>query len=190
MKVFAINGSPRKNGNTSLSIEKVFEALRREGITCEKAELAGKPVRGCTACYGCYRNKNMRCVIEDDPFNELFAKMIEADAVILGSPVYVADVSAEMKGLIDRACLVSRANENPLKRKIGAAVLAVRRAGAIHAFDTINHFFTISEMIVVGSSYWNLAYGREAGEVVKDAEGMGTMTTLGENMAWLLKKVL
>ncbi len=190
MKVIAINGSARKNGNTHLLIETVFGVLQREGIDCEEIQLAGRPpLRGCTACYGCYDNKNRRCVVEGDPFNDCLEKMAEADGIILGSPVYVTDVSAEMKGLIDRACLVSRANQNFLRRKVGAAVLAVRRGGAIHAFDTINHFFTISEMVVVGSNYWNFAFGREIGDVKKDEEGQQTMQTLGENMAWLLKKV-
>jgi multimeric flavodoxin WrbA len=115
--------------------------------------------------------------------------MIAADAIILGSPVYVTDVSSEMKALIDRTCLVSRANGSFLRRKVGAAVMAVRRGGAIHAFDTMNHFFTISEMIVVGSNYWNFAFGREVGDVNQDEEGLQTMKVLGENMAWLLKKV-
>jgi multimeric flavodoxin WrbA len=115
--------------------------------------------------------------------------MDEADGIILGSPVYVTDVSSEMKALIDRACLVARSNGSFLKRKVGAAVMAVRRGGAIHAFDTMNHFFTISEMIVVGSNYWNFAFGREIGDVTSDDEGMETMSVLGENMAWLLEKV-
>ncbi len=189
MKVVAINGSSRKNGNTSILIEKAFEPLRKNGIECEQVQLAGHTVHGCRACYKCSNKKNRRCSFGDDIVNECIAKMIEADGIILGSPVYVADVSSEMKALIDRACLVSRSNDSFLRRKIGAAVLAVRRGGAIHAFDTINHFFTISEMIIVGSSYWNFAFGREIGDVTKDKEGIETMTVLGQNMAWLLKKV-
>lgn len=189
MNVVAINGSARKNGNTSILIEKVFEPLRAQGIKCQQIQLAGHAIRGCRACYKCSTKKNNHCSFEEDMVNTCIEKMIAADAIILGSPVYVADVSSEMKALIDRACLVSRANGGFLKRKVGAAVLAVRRGGAIHAFDTINHFFTISEMIIVGSSYWNFAFGRDIGEVTQDAEGMGTMTVLGQNMAWLMKKV-
>lgn len=189
MKVIAINGSARKNGNTFISIEKVFGPLRREGIECEQIQLAGHDVHGCRACYKCSDKKNKRCVVEGDIVNECIGKMLEADGIILGSPVYVTDVSAEMKALIDRTCLVSRSNGNFLKRKISAAVLTERRGGAIHAFDTINHFFTISEMIIVGSNYWNFAFGLEKGDVIKDKEGMETMKVLGENMAWLLKKV-
>jgi len=189
MKVVAINGSARKNGNTSILIEKVFEPLRKSAIECEQIQLAGHTVQGCRACYKCSSKKNKRCSFEGDIFNECIGKMMEADGIILGSPVYVTDVSSEMKAIIDRACLVSRSNGSFLKRKIGAAVMAVRRGGAIHAFDTMNHFFTISEMIVVGSSYWNFAFGRDIGDVNKDEEGMQTMKDLGENMAWLLKKV-
>jgi len=188
MKVVAINGSARKNGNTSLLINKVFEELRKHHIECEQIELAGQSVHGCKACWTCSKTKNRRCST-DDFVNVCISKMSEADGIILGSPVYVTDVSAEMKALIDRACLVSKMNDHFLRRKIGAAVLAVRRGGAIHAFDTINHFFTISEMVIVGSSYWNFAFGREIGEVLNDEEGLRTMKTLGENMAWLLKKV-
>src|SRR5208283_5062171 len=189
MKVVAINGSARKNGNTSILIEKVFEPLRDKGIECEQIQLAGHTIRGCRACYKCSGKKNKRCSFEEDMVNECIGKMIEADGIILGSPVYVTDVSSEMKALIDRTCLVSRANDSFLRRKVGAAVIAVRRGGAIHAFDTINHFFTISEMIIVGSSYWNFAFGRDIGDVLKDEEGMQTMKDLGENMAWLLKKI-
>ena len=189
MKVVAFNGSARKDGNTAILIEMVFEELRKQGIKTELIQLAGRPLRGCMACYGCYRNKNGRCVVEEDLANDCFEKMAAADGIILGSPVYVADVSAEMKALIDRACLVSRANGNFLRRKVGAAVAAVRRGGVIHALDTMHHFFSISEMYIVSSSYWNFAVGREIGEVRRDEEGMQTMKVLGENMAWILKKI-
>jgi multimeric flavodoxin WrbA len=121
--------------------------------------------------------------------NECIEKMQESDGIILASPTYFADVTAEMKALIDRAGLVSIANGRNLKRKVGAAVVAVRRGGSIHVFDSINHFFLINEMIVPGSVYWNLGIGREKGEVEGDEEGIRTMTMLGENMAWLLKKI-
>ncbi|MBF0386735.1 MAG: flavodoxin family protein [Candidatus Omnitrophica bacterium] len=189
MKVIGINGSARKDGNTALLIGKVFDELKKEGIECEMLQLAGKTVRGCKACYGCYNNKDRRCVIKDDPVQECIDKMAQADGIILGSPVYVADVSSEMKALIDRACLVNRANGSFLRRKVGAGVMAVRRGGAVHAFDTMNHFFSISEMVIVSSSYWNFALGREVGDVLKDEEGLQTMKVLGENMAWLLKKI-
>ena len=189
MKVIAFNGSPRREGNTSILIQAVFEELKKEGIETELISLGGRPVRGCMACYGCVQNKNRRCVMEDDHINDCIQKMIAADGIILGSPVYVADVTPEVKVLMDRACLVSKANGDIFRRKVGAAVIAVRRGGAVHAFDTLNHFFMISQMMVVGSSYWNFAKGRDIGEVRQDEEGLRTMRILGENMAWLLKKV-
>jgi multimeric flavodoxin WrbA len=121
--------------------------------------------------------------------NVYLDKMAVADGILLGSPTYVADISPEIKALIDRACLVAKANGGMFRRKVGAAVVAVRRAGAMHAFDALNHFFLISEMIVPGSSYWNIGIGREPGEVEKDEEGIQTMKVLGRNMAWLLKKL-
>lgn len=189
MKVLAINGSPRKNGNTRILIETVFQPLKEAGIETELFQLGGKIVHGCTACGKCREIKDGRCHIKNEAINECILKMLEADAIILGSPVYFADVSPEIKALIDIAGYVTRGNGHVLKRKIGAAVLAVRRGGALHAFETINNFFLISQMIIPGSSYWNFAFGGPEGAVVDDAEGMQVMKTLGENMTWLLKKV-
>ena len=188
MKVFAFNGSARKDGNTAKLIREVFAELDTEGIETEMIQLAGKTIRGCTACGKCFENKNQRCAIDNDYANECIEKMLEADGIILASPTYFADVTSEIKALIDRAGYVSRANPDMLKRKVGAAVVAVRRAGSIHTFDSINHFFLISQMIVPGSSYWNLGIGRAIGDVEQDKEGMETMRTLGRNMAWLLKR--
>ncbi|MCJ7812818.1 flavodoxin family protein [bacterium] len=189
MKVVAINGSARKDGNTAILINAVFEELVKEKIDTELIQLAGKAIHGCKGCRQCFANKNRRCSVEDDDFNSIFEKMIDADGIILGSPTYFADVTSEMKALIDRAGFVGFANNHLFKRKIGAAVVAVRRAGAIHVFDTINHFFLISEMIIPGSSYWNIGIGREIGDVESDEEGLQTMRTLGQNMAWLMKKI-
>jgi len=188
MKVVAFNGSPRKDGNTAILINYVLGALQKEGIETEVFDLAGKKIRGCQACYQCFENLDRRCARRNDVLNECIEKMLEADGIILGSPTYFADVSSEMKALIDRSGLVARANGNMFKRKLGAAV-AVRRAGSIHVFDSINHFFLISEMIIVGSSYWNVGVGLDKGDVEKDEEGIETMKVLGENMAWLLKKL-
>ncbi len=189
MKVIAFNGSARKDGNTAILINHVFRELEKAGIKTELVQLAGKTIRGCAACFKCFENKDQRCSVKTDVVNECIEKMIEADGIILGSPTYFADVSSELKALIDRAGMVSIANGYMYKRKVGAAVVAVRRAGAIHVFDSINHFFFINQMIVPGSSYWNLGIGREKGEVEKDEEGVRTMKVLGENMAWLLKKI-
>lgn len=187
MKVTAFNGSPRMDGNTAHMIRHVFSALEREGIETELYQLGGRKIRGCAACYGCAKNKDGRCAI-DDVANECIEKMMRSDGIILASPTYFADVTAEMKALIDRAGLVSITNGRMLRRKVGAAVVAVRRAGSIHVFDSINHFFLINEMIVPGSIYWNMGIGREKGEVEEDDEGVETMKVLGENMAWLLKE--
>jgi len=189
MKVVAFNGSPRKDGNTFHLIKRVFQALEGEGIETELVQVGGNLLHGCTACYQCGQNQDGRCVITTDPVNEWIAKMVEADGIILGSPTYFADVTPEIKALIDRAGFVTRSNGTLLRRKVGAAVIAVRRGGEIHPFDTINHFFMINEMIVPGSCYWNMGFGREKGEVEQDEEGMKTMTVLGETMAWLLKKL-
>ena len=189
MKVVAFNGSARKDGNTAILIGKVFRVLETEGIETELIQLAGSRIHGCIACMKCFKNKDQRCSVKDDNANECIEKMLGADGIILGSPTYFANVSTEMKALIDRAGMVSRANSDMLARKVGAAVVAARRAGAIHVFNSINHFFFIGQMIVPGSSYWNLGIGREKGEVEKDEEGIQTMKDLGRNMAWLLKKL-
>jgi multimeric flavodoxin WrbA len=189
VKVVAFNGSARKDGNTAILLEYVLTELRAEGIETEMVPLAGKVIHGCRACRDCFARKDGRCAQKNDDGNALIEKMTGADGILLGSPTYVTDVSPEMKALIDRACMVSRANNFTLRRKAGAAVVAVRRAGATHAFDTLNHFFLIGEMIVPGSCYWNVGIGREKGDVEHDAEGIETMKVLGRNMAWLLKRL-
>jgi multimeric flavodoxin WrbA len=189
MKVVAFNGSARKDGNTAILIKAVFEELNKGGIETELVQLAGKPVHGCIACRKCFTAKNKRCSVTGDFVNECIEKMTDADGIILGSPVYFANLTTEIKALIDRAGFVAKANGDMFKRKAGAAVVAVRRAGAIHVFDSLNHFFFINQMIVPGSSYWNIGIGREAGEAAKDDEGVQTMRILGMNMAWLLKKI-
>ncbi len=189
MKVVAFNGSARKNGNTALMIGYLFEELQKEGIETEMVQLAGEHPHGCIACYQCFKNKNGRCIVDTDCINSCIEKMEAADAIVLASPTYFADISTELKALIDRCGMTSRANGDLFKRKLGAAIVTQRRAGGIHAFDTINHFFTIGQMIIVGSSYWNIGFGREKGEVAEDKEGINTMHDLGKNMAWLLKKI-
>ena len=190
MKVVAFNGSGRKQGNTHLLLKIVLDEIQQEGIETELVEMPGRePVQGCVACYRCMQQKNMKCSIETDPFNEYFEKISKAEGLLLGSPVYFSDITAGMKGLIERCGMVGRANGNVLRRKVGAGVLAVRRAGSNHAFSSMNYLFLISEMIVPGSSYWNMAIGRNPGDVLEDAEGIATMKTLGKNMAWLLQKL-
>lgn len=189
MKVVAFNGSARKDGNTARLIREVFKELEKEGIETELIQLAGKYIRGCTACRGCIEKKDGRCSQGGDEVNEYIEKMKEADGIILGSPVYFSTMTPELKALIDRSGMVARSNSNMFRRKVGASVVAVRRAGAVLAFDSINNFFLINEMIIPGSSYWNLGMGHKKGEVEEDEEGMETMRDLGINMAWLLKRV-
>jgi multimeric flavodoxin WrbA len=189
MKVVAFNGSARKDGNTATLIRRVLQVLESEGIETEFIQFAGGQIRGCIACGICQKVQNKQCKIVTDNVNLYIEKMAEADGIILGSPTYFSMMTSEMKALIDRAGFVSRANGDMFKRKVGAAVVAVRRAGGIPTFDAINHFFLISQMIVPGSSYWNVGIGLAKGDVEKDAEGMETMETLGKNMAWLLKKI-
>ena len=189
MKVVAFNGSARKDGNTAILIRRVLQVLESEGIETELIQLAEQQIRGCTACGVCYKVKNKQCKIANDNVNLYIEKMAQADGIILGSPTYFSMMSSEMKALIDRAGFVGRTNGGMFKRKVGAAVVAVRRAGGIPTFDAINHFFLINEMIIPGSSYWNVGIGNEKGDVEKDEEGLKTMETLGINMAWLLKKI-
>lgn len=189
MKIVGINGSARKDGNTAILIKTVFHEFEKEGFETELIQLGGHPVRGCMGCRACSENKNRKCIISNDIINECIEKMAAADGIILGSPTYFTDVSAEMKALIDRAGMVSKANDEMFRYKVGGAVVAVRRGGAIHAFDTMNHFLHYMQMFLVGASYWNMAYGRMIGEVENDQEGIVNMQVLGQNMAYLLKKL-
>jgi multimeric flavodoxin WrbA len=189
MRVVAFNGSPRKKGNTYTMLKTVIEELERECIKTELVQLGGKELRGCQACYTCRKRKDGRCKIDDDIVNDCIEKMEKADGILIGSPTYFSDLTTETKALLDRAGLVAKVNNDMFKRKVGAAVVAVRRAGAVHTFDSINHFFTINQMIVPGSSYWNIGIGLGKGDVEKDEEGLGTMRILGENMAWLMKRI-
>ena len=187
-QVVAFNGSSRKDGNTAILLNLVLDELKKEGIKTELIQLAGEPLAGCFACYKCAENKDQRCAAAKDRMNDYIAKMQQADGVLLGSPTYISDMTANMKALIERSTIVSRSNGDLFKRKVGAAAIAVRRAGSTHVLSSMNYFFLINQMIIPGSSYWNMGIGRNPGEVRNDAEGIQTMKTLGQNMAWLLKK--
>ena len=189
MKVVAFSGSARKDGNTAILVRRVLSTLEKEGIRTGLIQLAGEKIQGCDACYRCMKEQNRRCAVEDDIVNDCIARMDEAEGILLASPTYFADVSSRMKALVERAGFVAMANGGMFRRKAGAAVVAVRRGGAIHAFDTLNHFFFIAEMVVPGSSYWNVGIGLDRGDVERDEEGMRTMQVLGENMAWAMKKL-
>jgi multimeric flavodoxin WrbA len=190
MRVVALNGSARKDGNTAILLNLVLGELQEENIETEMIQLAGEKISGCIACYKCMKTKDYRCAIQTDRVNDYLQKMREAEGILLGSPTYIANITASLKAIMERATIVCRANGADLfKRKAGAGVVAVRRGGAIQAFNAMNAFFLINQMIVVGSSYWNVGIGRNVGEVNSDLEGVQTMKDLGQNMAWLLKKI-
>ncbi|NDV21323.1 flavodoxin family protein [Desulfovibrio sp. JC022] len=189
MYVLAINGSPRKGGNTECLLKKTLEPLENEGWETELYQLGGKKIRGCMACMKCWENKDNKCVVDNDKFNEVYEKMVRADAIIIGSPTYFTDVTAEIKALIDRSGFVALANDRQFEGKIGAAVVAVRRGGATHVFDTINHLYQINGMIIPGATYWNMGYGLNKGEVLEDAEGIANMVNLGRSIDWLGKAI-
>ncbi len=189
MYALALNGSPRKDGNTSHLLAEVLAPLRQSGWDTETVQVGGEDIRGCIACYKCFENKDQRCAVDTDAFNQVMERMLRADALILGSPTYFTDVSAELKAVLDRSGLVSQANGVPFRGKIGAAVVAVRRGGATHAFDTINHMFLMSQMIVPGSTYWNMGIGFDKGDVRGDAEGMTNLRHLGAVIDWLGRAV-
>lgn len=187
MKVVAVNGSSRSAGNTTLILNLVMNELSLEGIETELIELANKNISPCRGCFACKDREN--CVFHDDDFGEVFEKIVHADGILLGSPVYSADVSSKMKAFLDRGGVIAATNPGILKHKVAAAVAAVRRAGGMTAVDTMNHFFLNKEMIIAGSTYWNMVYGKNIGDVMSDDEGVRNMKNLGQNMAWLLKKI-
>lgn len=186
MKVLAINGSSRKNGNTADMLNVVLQELEKQGFETEHIQLAGQTIHACRACFACAGKKN--CVFSDDMFQELYRKMTEADGILLGSPTYSADVSSTLKAVIERASVVSDTNPGMFRHKVCGTVAVARRGGAMNVIDTLNHFFLNKETFLVGSTYWNIAYGRLPGEALKDEEGVANMKNLGQNMAWLLKK--
>lgn len=187
MRVTGINGSSRNDGNTAIIIGKVFEALNKEGIETELIQLADYDIQPCRGCFACKGRGN--CVFANDGFTEIFSRMVKADGIILGSPVYSADVSSIMKAFLERGGVVVATNPGLLRHKVGASVAAVRRGGGLTTVDTMNHFMLNKEMIVVGSTYWNMVYGKNVGDVHSDDEGMANMRNLGENMAWLIKRL-
>ena len=189
MKVLAINGSPRKEGNTKAGIKIVLAELEKEGIETEIFQLGGNLVRGCTACYKCFETKDGFCATKDDVMNECISKMYKADGIIIGSPVYFGSVTTEVKALIDRGGLCARAGNYLLKRKVGTSVIAVRRQGAVNVYDQINYLYALNQMIIPSTIYWNMGMGRNPGEILNDKEGIDTFRILGENMAWLMKKM-
>lgn len=187
MKVLAINGSARKNGNTLILINRIFEKLSAAGVESETVQLANNIILPCKACFSCGGKGN--CIHQKDRFTEIFEKMKQADGIILASPVYSANISANMQAFLERAAVVCDMNGSLMKHKVGVSVAAARRGGALNAIDAMNHFFLNHEMLLVGSTYWNMAYGQMPGDVLKDEEALANMDNLAENMTWLLKKL-
>lgn len=186
MKITIINGSARTPSNTGDMIEIVVKELSAEH-DIETINLSSTVINPCRACFACAGKGN--CIRRNDSFCEIYTKMVSADCIIIGSPVYSADVSSTLKALFERASVVSDVNPGMFTHKVGAGLVVGRRAGAMNALDSINHFFLNKEMVVVGSTYWNLAYGRVPGEALKDKEGVATMSALGRNIHWLLDRI-
>ena len=189
MYAVGINGSPRKGGNTQMLVTTVLDSLKEAEWETEFVQLGGQAIRGCQACSGCFKKKDFTCVMQDDCFQEIFNKIMKADAVVIGSPTYYSDVNAEVKALLDRVGYVALANNRALKGKIGAAVVAVRRGGAIHAFDSINHMYLMSQMVVPGSVYWNIGFGLRREDVKEDAEGIANMKNLAQTIDLVARAV-
>ena len=184
MNVLLINGSPHEKGCTYTALSEVANTLGKQGISYRIYHIGKKPVRGCIACGGC--SKFARCVFEDDPANEMLALMQQADGIVVGSPVYYAGPNGALCALLDR---VFYANGGSLSFKPAAAVVSARRGGTTAAFERLNKYFTMNRMPVISSQYWNAVHGFSPNDVMKDEEGLQTMRTLGNNMAWLLKSI-
>jgi len=189
MKAVAICGSPRIEGNTEILLNQCIEILEREGIACELVRLAEKTVSPCRACGACGRLKDKTCAVKEDAFHEVFATMLDADIIIVGSPVYFGSATPQLMALLDRAGYVSKQNNNLLSRKLGGPIAVARRAGQNFTYAQLLFWFLINDMIVPGSTYWNIAFGREKGEVNNDAEGVRTVARFAENLAWLARKI-
>lgn len=189
MKAILINGSARKNGNTRAALETVADELKRQGIGAEYVEIGNAAIHGCTGCGWCGKNRLRRCVFDDDCLNANLETLFAADGLVVGSPVYYAGVNGALKSFLDRAFFVGAANGFLFRHKVGAAVVAARRGGEIAAWEQLNKYFSISEMFIPSSAYWNMAFGMAPGEAKQDLEGMDTMRILGRNMAWLMRSV-
>ncbi len=189
MKALGISGSPRPGGNTDTMVQLALDVLAGEGIETEFLSLADRPIKPCTGCAACKELEEIRCAQDDPAFEGMIERFMEADGILVGSPVYFGSATPQTMALLDRVGYVARANDNFLRRKVGAAITVARRAGQNFTFAQLNYFFLISEMIVPGSTYWNVAIGKQKGDVNGDQEGLDTIRRLGENMAWLMKKV-
>lgn len=187
MKVIAINGSPKAEGNTYHTLSMVGNEIKNSGIEFEILHVGHKMIHGCLACAKCAANKDEQCSIKTDELNEWIQKLKKADGIILGSPVYYSGIPGTLKSFLDRVFYVSGSNGGLFRHKVAAAVVAVRRTGGSATFDSLNHYLTYSEMVIATSNYWNVIHGSRPGEAIHDGEGRQIMSVLGKNMAWLLK---
>jgi multimeric flavodoxin WrbA len=190
MYAIAISGSPRKQGNTETLLQRCLDRLDDRGVEGELVPLRDKTIKGCRACATCNRLKDKTCNQKDDDFHPVFEKMQHADIIVVGSPVYFGSATPEMMALLDRAGYVSRANGNLFSRKIGGPVAVARRAGHNFTFAQLLMWFMINDMVVPGSSYWNVALAREVGEVANDSEALATIERFADNLAWLAGRLL
>lgn len=188
MKAIAINGSARPKGNTRALLQTCLDVLATRDIEGEVVNLDENPIKPCKACGACFKNKDNRCIMQDDAFQGIYDKMRAADIIVMGSPVYFGSATANLTALLDRAGYVGRANGNVFSRKLGGAVTVARRAGQNFTLAQLLYWFLIMDMVVPGSTYWNIGFGREAGEVAEDAEALATVTHFAENLAWLAEK--
>jgi multimeric flavodoxin WrbA len=189
IRAIGICGSPRKNGNTEILLRRCLAQLQAAGIETELVPLADKAIKPCRACGVCRQRQDGACAMKDDEFHDVYARMLEADILVVGSPVYFGSATPDMMALLDRAGYVARANGNPLSRKIGGPIVVARRAGQNFTYAQLLYWFMINDMVVPGSTYWNIAFGREVGEVEKDAEGLQTIDRFAENLAWLARRL-
>jgi len=189
MKALVVCGSPRFEGNTQKILEILCDSLRDNDIEAELVLLCDKEIKPCTGCTKCKELKDRTCVIKDDDFHPILEKIIGSEAFIIGSPVYFGSATSQTTSLLHRVAYVSRSNDRFLAGKIGAPVVVARRAGVNFAYAQLMFFYTISDMILPGSSYWNVAFGKNKGEVLADEEGVETVRHFAKNVAHILKKL-
>ena len=189
MKVVAINGSPRKGGNTEIMLNAVLEPLNQAGVETKIIQVGGQNIHGCRGCWACQKLLNRKCAFNDDIVNDILEDLFSADAIIWGTPSYYSNMTPELKALIDRAGIVASANGKLFRHKVGAAVIAERRGGGSFIQASIHEMMLMSEMIIPGSTYWNFGFGRDKGEISADAEAMANMKNLGENILMLIQKL-
>jgi multimeric flavodoxin WrbA len=189
MKVIAFNGSPRKDGNTFTAINLVLDELKNEGIKTELIQIGSEQIKGCDVCLICKKKADGFCAIKDDLINESLEKIYEAEGLIIGSPTYFGSVTPQVKAFIDRVGYCARAGGFKLKRKVASGIAIARRAGSTNVLNEINNLFLLNQCIIPSSTYWNIVFANAKGEVLNDKEGVETLKNLGQNMAWLLKKL-